>query len=655
DWINTSATKRFVSDTQINYWNGKVDRTELGAYLPLSGGYLTGKVEIQAVGGTHWSDSKLAVITTDNTKHPSITLHSPGSSAVTIYQRNFDLYIRTDYTDAGALVHKRIWSENNHGIGSGLNADLLDGFHASYFTDVNNLITTTGKRLVSDTQVSYWNGKVDRSELGAYLPLAGGTMTGRVMFDPNCYFAYGTGDGATPTTYNLEIASWYGIGFKDTNGNKTKIIFDTRAGQMQSKKVFIANFDEASYHSISLEQGKVSFIPANGLVGGHISVGNADSATTTGYNLQIGSWYGIGFKDTCFGNTHIVFDLRQGRILSKTVRISDFADGTNAVPVISDANGNLVKSAFSADWINANANRRFVTDAQITYWNSKSDSNHTHNWDSITGKPAVFNILLQENANDKGIYNTVNFSSGAYNVVQVDGNVVRYHVDVINDDARWSNAITNPVSVALVKSKIDGKADWGHTHHWDSIVGKPAFNISLQENAGDKGQYSTINFSSGAYNVVQVDGNVVRYHVDVVNDDARWSNAITNPVSVALVKSKIDGKADWGHTHNWDSITGKPSEFNPSAHSHHWDSISGKPFEFNGNVVSTNFWFNSKHGSVMDGMNYIQNIQSDVVNSVSSSTSELRLNNIESYAKSSAPSGYLTVNSNGKVVFVQQM
>ncbi|MDI9872646.1 hypothetical protein, partial [Flectobacillus roseus] len=256
---------------------------------------------------------------------------------------------------------------------------------------------------------------------------------------------------------------------------------------------------------------------------------------------------------------------------------------------------------------------------------------------------------------DKGIYNTVNFSSGAYNVVQVDGNVVRYHVDVVNDDARWSNAITNPVSVALVKSKIDGKADWGHTHHWDSIVGKPAFNISLQENAGDKGQYSTINFSSGAYNVVQVDGNVVRYHVDVVNDDARWSNAITNPVSVALVKSKIDGKADWGHTHHWDSITGKPSEFNPSAHSHHWDSISGKPFEFNGNVVSTNFWFNSKHGSVMDGMNYIQNIQSDVVNSVSSSTSELRLNNVESYAKSSAPSGYLTVNSNGKVVFVQQM
>ncbi|MDI9872754.1 tail fiber protein, partial [Flectobacillus roseus] len=580
DWVNTYANRRFVTDSQVTAWNAKVERSELGAYLPLVGGIISGKLDILAQGGTRLEEAKLCINTSNVAKPPALAFHTPGVSAVQLYEKQGHLYVRNDNNTAYDDQHFKVWTQMNHGIGSGMNADLLDGYHASFFTDVNNLNTNASRRFVSDTHVSYWNGKVDRSELGAYLPLAGGTMTGRVMFDPNCYFAYGTGDGATPTTYNLEIASWYGIGLKDTSTNKTKIIFDTRAGQMQSKKVFIANFDEASYHSISLEQGKVSFIPANGLVGGHISVGNADSATTTGYNLQIGSWYGIGFKDTCFGNTHIVFDLRQGRILSKAVRISDFADGTNAVPVISDLNGNLVKSAFSADWINANANRRFVTDAQITYWNSKSDNNHTHNWDSITGKPAVFNILLQENANDKGIYNTVNFSSGAYNVVQVDGNVVRYHVDVVNDDARWSNAITNPVSVALVKSKIDGKADWGHTHHWDSIVGKPAFNISLQENAGDKGQYSTINFSSGAYNVVQVDGNVVRYHVDVVNDDARWSNAITNPVSVALVKSKIDGKADWGHTHNWDSITGKPSEFNPSAHSHHWDSISGKPATF---------------------------------------------------------------------------
>ncbi|MDI9872786.1 tail fiber protein, partial [Flectobacillus roseus] len=557
DWINTNGNRRFVTDVQVGQWNNKVERTELGAYLPLSGGYLTGKVEIQAVGGTHWSDSKLVVVTTDNTKHPSITLHSPGSSAVTIYQRNFDLYIRTDYSDAGALVHKRIWSENNHGVGSGLNADLLDGFHASYFTDVNNLITTTGKRLVSDTQVTYWNGKVDRSELGAYLPLAGGTMTGRVMFDTNCYVGYGTGDGATPTTYNLEIASWYGIGFKDTNGNKTKIIFDTRAGRILASSVRISDFSDGNnavpvisdsngnlvksafsadwintngnrrfvtdiqvglwnnkverselgaylplaggiisgrldilaqggtrleeaklcisttntnkppaiafqtsgvsaiqlyeklghlyirndnstaydnvhykvwtqmnhgvdsglnadlldgYHAsyftdannlitnsskrlvsdaqMTYWNGKVdrtelaAFLPLaggtmtgairfNGVGVNTIGNGTGDGATTSTYNLEIASWFGIGFKSSVDNTTKIVFDTRAGRIVASSIRISDFSDGNNAVPVISDSNGNLVKSAFSADWINTNGNRRFVTDVQVGQWNNK--------------------------------------------------------------------------------------------------------------------------------------------------------------------------------------------------------------------------------------------------------------------------------------------
>lgn len=34
------------------------------------------------------------------------------------------------------------------------------------------------------------------------------------------------------------------------------------------------------------------------------------------------------------------------------------------------------------------------------------------------------------------------------------------------------------------------------------------------------------------------------------------------------------------HGHGWDEITGKPTEFTPSAHSHSWDSITGKPTEF---------------------------------------------------------------------------
>ena len=176
--------------------------------------------------------------------------------------------------------------------------------------------------------------------------------------------------------------------------------------------------------------------------------------------------------------------------------------------------------------------------------------------------------------------------------------------------------------------------------------------VTLEENATSKSTGNTaINFSSGAYAIVSVVGKIVRYNVDVVTDNSRWLDTVTNPVATNLVKSKLDGKADWGHGHSWDSISGKPTEFNPTGHNHHWNNIDGKPFDFNGSSVSTNYWFNSKNGSVMEGMNYIGNINSEVISSNAVTTNELRLNNTPSYAKSSAPSGYLTLNGN-RVVFV---
>lgn len=578
----------------------------------------------------------------------------------------------------------------------------------------------SNNRFVTDSQISAWNAKANATDLNNYLPTAGGIMSGLVRF--NTYgvnsIGKGTGDGANSTTYNLEIASWWGIAFKDTCYNTINIVFDTRAGKIQTKKVQITDFNNGVVDApvvaaadgtlakkaisaafvtessdkrfvtdsqISAWNAKVNtsdlsnYLPLTGgvmtgalswntyVVEGNpsygrnsIGKGTGDGPTTTTYNLEIASWWGIAFKDSCFNTVSIVFDTRIGQIQSKKLKLTDFSNGVVDAPVVAAADGTLAKKAISAAFVTESTDKRFVTDSQISAWNTK-----------ISG------ITLEEESTAKSTGNTaINFSHGAYAIVSVVGKVVRYNVDVVTDNSRWLDNVTNPVATNLVKGKLDGKADWGHghswdsisgkptefnptghSHHWDSIYGKPgAFNVLIKENGADKSVNSALNFSAGAYNIVQVDGNTIRYHCDVVTDNSRWADWCTNPIATNLIKSKLDGKADWGHGHSWDSISGKPTEFNPTGHNHHWNNIDGKPFEFSINsngssVVSTNYWFNSKHGCVMEGMSYIHNISSEVIGSNGISTNDLRLNMTPSYAKSSAPSGYLTLDGN-RVIFV---
>lgn len=51
-------------------------------------------------------------------------------------------------------------------------------------------------------------------------------------------------------------------------------------------------------------------------------------------------------------------------------------------------------------------------------------------------------------------------------------------------------------------------------------------------------------------------------------------------IEAEVTKTDLDGKANKSHSHNWESVTGKPSSFNPAAHSHDWASIEEKPETF---------------------------------------------------------------------------
>lgn len=118
------------------------------SYLPLSGGTLTGALTIK---NNNWNNILILNRTSaSGTWGPSIIFQYDGTTNGTLTMTSNQLYIG----DNGSNRHKA-WHEGNDGSGSGLDADKIDGYHASAFA------------LSSHTH--------------SYLPLAGGTMTGQIQ------------------------------------------------------------------------------------------------------------------------------------------------------------------------------------------------------------------------------------------------------------------------------------------------------------------------------------------------------------------------------------------------------------------------------------------------------------------------------------------
>lgn len=85
-------------------------------------------------------------------------------------------YRRGLYNNAGWTPFYKIWSEDNDGAGSGLDADTVDGLHASSFASSSH---THDDRYYTESEVnSLLAGKADSSHTHSYLPLSGGTLTG---------------------------------------------------------------------------------------------------------------------------------------------------------------------------------------------------------------------------------------------------------------------------------------------------------------------------------------------------------------------------------------------------------------------------------------------------------------------------------------------
>lgn len=137
---------------------GKNIDTELSKYLPLTGGTLSGdlsigKASIRKDSGHLYTNGNFTLGGSSLSGVLTTTLSAANKGVIILSGGTIEKHV----VDMGTQIYK-VWSEDNDGAGSGLDADLLDGKHASEFalttsipTALKNPYAITFTGAVSDT------------------------------------------------------------------------------------------------------------------------------------------------------------------------------------------------------------------------------------------------------------------------------------------------------------------------------------------------------------------------------------------------------------------------------------------------------------------------------------------------------------------------
>ena len=121
--VITAATK---SGTKIAFAKGITAMTQDTSdvrYVKKAGDTMKGVLAIETS-----QDTKLILNNTDGEKYSKIDFRENGVSYGNIAMTNSNLSISCPY-DTVVINNKKVWNEGNDGSGSGLDADLLDGYH----------------------------------------------------------------------------------------------------------------------------------------------------------------------------------------------------------------------------------------------------------------------------------------------------------------------------------------------------------------------------------------------------------------------------------------------------------------------------------------------------------------------------------------------
>lgn len=123
---------------------------------------------------------------------------------------------------------------------------------------------------------------------------------------------------------------------------------------------------------------------------------------------------------------------------------------------------------------------------------------------------------------------------------------------------------------AADKKKLDGIAEGANKYSLptatSNVLGGVKTGANITNNSGVLSVTAANVTNALGYIPPKQDTNTWR---PVVN--SLTSDSTTDSLSAAqgkALKTLVDGKAAMGHTHTWDSVTGKPSTFTPSSHTH---------------------------------------------------------------------------------------
>lgn len=242
--LTEDTTHRTVTDTEKSAWNGKQAALVSGSNIKtVNGESILGSGNISVSGGTGGDANVIESITFNGNsvpvtnKNAAITVSIP--SALSDLTADASHRVVTD-------TEKNTWNSKQAALESGTNIKTINGesilgsgnisvsgasggeanviesvkVNGTPLSVTNKAVDITAvpagivtqdttHRMVSDTEKSTWNGKANASDLGSYLPLTGGTVTGMVKFvSSNSWIRQNNSE-------ELELAGDGGIRFVD--------------------------------------------------------------------------------------------------------------------------------------------------------------------------------------------------------------------------------------------------------------------------------------------------------------------------------------------------------------------------------------------------------------------------------------------------------